>query len=51
MRVVVIGGTGLIGGAVADALAARHEVVRVGHRGGDLTVDITSAASVDAMFR
>ncbi|HEU0054031.1 MAG TPA: short chain dehydrogenase [Longimicrobium sp.] len=40
MRVIVIGATGTIGRAVADALSARHEVVRVGHSGGDLTVDI-----------
>ncbi len=50
MRVVVIGGTGLIGAAVADALAERHEVVRVGHRSGDHTVDIASPASIDALF-
>lgn len=51
MRVVVIGATGTIGAAVADALAERHEVVRVGNRSGELTVDMASAESVDALFR
>jgi NAD(P)-dependent dehydrogenase (short-subunit alcohol dehydrogenase family) len=33
MKVIVIGATGTIGKAVADALAARHEVVRVSRSG------------------
>ena len=39
MKVIVIGGGGTIGGPVADALSARHEVVRVGRR-VDEEVDI-----------
>ncbi|HYH81806.1 MAG TPA: short chain dehydrogenase [Longimicrobium sp.] len=50
MKVVVIGATGTIGGAVADALAPRHEVVRVGHSGGEHTADIEDAASLEALF-
>jgi NAD(P)-dependent dehydrogenase (short-subunit alcohol dehydrogenase family) len=52
MRVIVIGATGTIGSKVADALAARrHEVVRVGHRGGDLQVDIASKESIERFFQ
>src|SRR5215211_1342355 len=51
MRVIVIGATGTIGRAAADALAARHEVVRVGHSGGELRADLESPASLEALFR
>ena len=49
-RVIVIGATGTIGRAVADALSAGHEVVRVGHSGGEHTADIEDAASLEALF-
>lgn len=51
MKVLVVGATGAVGSAVAQALAARgHEVVRVGRTRGDLQVDITSDASVEALY-
>jgi NAD(P)-dependent dehydrogenase (short-subunit alcohol dehydrogenase family) len=50
MRILVIGGTGTIGSAVAEALGPRHEVVPVGHSTGDLQVDITSKASIEGLF-
>ena len=50
MRVIVIGATGTIGGPVADTLATRHEVVRVGHSGGEHTVDIGSKESIESLF-
>ncbi len=49
MRIVVIGATGTIGSAVADALADRHEVVRAS-RNGPARVDVDDGASVDAFF-
>ncbi|HVI76146.1 MAG TPA: hypothetical protein VM683_14270 [Anaeromyxobacteraceae bacterium] len=33
MKIVVIGASGTIGKAVADALAPRHEIVRAGSEG------------------
>ena len=39
MRVIVIGATGTIGTAVADALATRHEIIRASCK-GDVRVDI-----------
>lgn len=51
MKVIVVGATGTIGKAVVTELAKRHEVVRVGHRGGDLQVDVTSLESIAAMYQ
>lgn len=50
MRVLVIGATGTIGSAVADALSSGHEVVRVGRSRGDLRVDVEDKASIDALY-
>lgn len=49
MRVLVIGGSGLIGGAVSAALRGDHEVLEAS-RGGDLRVDITDAESIARLF-
>ena len=46
MRVAVVGATGLIGSAVAAALAERHEVVR-GSRSAGVRVDIGDASSIE----
>jgi uncharacterized protein YbjT (DUF2867 family) len=39
MRILVIGATGTIGRAVVDALAPRHEIVRISST--PITVDIS----------
>lgn len=49
MKVVVIGATGTIGKAVAEALAARHEVVRVSRK-GPVKADIEAPASLSRLF-
>jgi NAD(P)-dependent dehydrogenase (short-subunit alcohol dehydrogenase family) len=49
-KVIVIGATGTIGRAVADALATEHEVVRAS-RQGDVKVDIEDPRSIAALFR
>lgn len=52
MRVLVVGGTGLIGEAVADALEGRgHAAIRVGFRRGDATVDLADPSSILEMYR
>jgi NAD(P)-dependent dehydrogenase (short-subunit alcohol dehydrogenase family) len=51
MKIVVIGASGTIGRPLADALAKRHEVVRVAHTHGDYQVDITSRASLEQLFQ
>jgi NAD(P)-dependent dehydrogenase (short-subunit alcohol dehydrogenase family) len=50
VRILVIGATGTIGRAVAEALHTRHEVVPVAHRSGALTVDLASPDSIRALF-
>ncbi|MBB6548533.1 short chain dehydrogenase [Nonomuraea rubra] len=49
MKIIVIGATGTIGGAVTRALGPRHDVVRASRR-GPATVDLDDAASIDALF-
>ena len=50
MRILVVGATGTIGRAVADALAARHEVLRASRK-ADVTVDITIPDSIRDMYQ
>lgn len=49
MKIIVIGATGTIGRAVADALAKGHEVVRASRR-GDVAVDLEDKRSIAALF-
>ena len=51
MRIIVVGATGTIGKSVVAALAGRHEIVKVGHSGGDVQVDLANPASIETMFR
>jgi NAD(P)-dependent dehydrogenase (short-subunit alcohol dehydrogenase family) len=50
MKVVVIGATGTIGTEVVRRLVREHEIIPVGHRGGDFQVDITSKNSIEQLF-
>ncbi|KAG6336786.1 hypothetical protein ID866_2316 [Astraeus odoratus] len=50
MKIVIIGASGTVGRAVTEELSRRHEVIRVGRTRGDYQVDITSQASVKALF-
>lgn len=49
MKVLIIGASGLIGGAAAEALRAGHDVVEAS-RTGDFSVDITDAESIARLF-
>jgi enoyl-[acyl-carrier-protein] reductase (NADH) len=49
MRVIVVG-MGVIGTAVADLLSADHAVRRASRSAGDLRVDATSLASIEAFY-
>ncbi|GAA3561473.1 short chain dehydrogenase [Microlunatus spumicola] len=50
MRILVIGATGLVGGAAADALEAYGDEVLRASRSSALAVDLTDAASITALF-
>jgi len=49
MKIVVIGATGTIGTAVANALEPKHEVMRVS-RTGPIQADLKDSPSIDALF-
>lgn len=51
MKIIIIGATGTIGKKVTAAFEKEHEVVRVGAKSGDLQVDISSVASIEALFK
>lgn len=51
MKVVVVGGTGTIGKAVVSELKKNHEVIVVGHKNGDVLVDITNLDSIEKMYQ
>lgn len=50
MKIILIGATGTVGQAVARELGQRHDVIAVGHRGGQHQVDITSSESIRQLF-
>jgi NAD(P)-dependent dehydrogenase (short-subunit alcohol dehydrogenase family) len=51
MRILLVGGTGTIGAAAADALEGRgHDVVRVGARAGTPRVDLEDPESIRHLY-
>lgn len=50
MKILVIGATGLVGGAAADALEAFGDEVLRASQSSELAVDITDPASITALF-
>ncbi|MEH6446434.1 MAG: short chain dehydrogenase [Oceanospirillaceae bacterium] len=46
MNIVIIGATGTIGSAVANAFGEEHHVIRVGLTNGDYQMDINDEASI-----
>ncbi len=51
MRVLLVGASGAIGSAVRNELASRHEIISAGRHGADVSVDITSPESIEAMYQ
>jgi len=51
MKIIIIGAAGTIGKKVTAALEKDHEIIRVGARSGDVQTDITSPASIEALFK
>ena len=50
-NIIVIGASGTIGQAVADLLAQEHKVIRAAFSRGDVTVDLSDKASLEALFQ
>ncbi len=53
MKILIVGATGLIGGEVANALSANHEIISAGYSDddGDVKVDLGSKTSIETMFQ
>lgn len=51
MKIIVVGGTGVIGSAVVKELGQRHTIVVAGFRRGDVIVDIKDIASIEKMYQ
>lgn len=51
MKIIVVGGTGIIGSAIAKELSPRHSLIIVGHTQGDIQVDITNKKSIEKMYQ
>lgn len=50
MRILLVGGTGTIGSAVAEALAVDHDVVVAGHTRGQVQVDLADSSSITRLY-
>ncbi|MBM7068062.1 short chain dehydrogenase [Actibacterium sp. 188UL27-1] len=50
MKIIVVGAAGDIGRAACAELGARHDIIKVGRKSGDVQVDLANRASVDAMY-
>jgi NAD(P)-dependent dehydrogenase (short-subunit alcohol dehydrogenase family) len=50
MKILLIGATGTIGAAVAQALEARHEVLRASRTRSPLTVDLADPESIRRLY-
>lgn len=48
LRVLVVGASGTLGRAVATALGMRHDIVTAGRSSGDVRLDLTDPASIEA---
>lgn len=51
MKIVIVGGTGLIGTAVARELGKRHEIITVGHTHGDFNTDVLDKKSITDLYQ
>jgi NAD(P)-dependent dehydrogenase (short-subunit alcohol dehydrogenase family) len=51
MKIIIVGGTGTLGKAVAQELKKRHEIIVAGYRHGDVNVDIKDLNSIKHMYQ
>jgi NAD(P)-dependent dehydrogenase (short-subunit alcohol dehydrogenase family) len=50
MNILLIGASGTIGKRIHGRFTKKHEVVQASRSGGDISVDITDAASIEKMY-
>ncbi|MEP6849640.1 MAG: short chain dehydrogenase [Acidobacteriota bacterium] len=51
MKILLIGATGTIGKRIYDELSKKHGVIKASRKGEDVAVDITSAESIEEMYK
>jgi NAD(P)-dependent dehydrogenase (short-subunit alcohol dehydrogenase family) len=51
MKALLIGASGTIGKRIVEALSKKHELIKASRKGEDISVDITSASSIEAMYK
>jgi NAD(P)-dependent dehydrogenase (short-subunit alcohol dehydrogenase family) len=51
MRILIVGGTGTVGQAVAKELSPRHEIILAAYTQGDVQVDIADVNSIETMYK
>ena len=51
MKIIVVGAGGAVGKTAVDALAPRHEIIKVGRSSGDVQADIEDIDSIRAMYQ
>ena len=51
MKIILVGASGAIGNAAAEALSVRNEVIRVSRNSGDIRMDIEDVESIRAMYQ
>lgn len=51
MKIIVVGAGGAVGKTAVDALAQRHEIIKVGRSSGDVQADIEDIDSIRAMYQ
>jgi NAD(P)-dependent dehydrogenase (short-subunit alcohol dehydrogenase family) len=51
MKIIIIGGTGTIGEAVAKELGKRHDIIIVGTKSGDVHADISDSKTIENMYK
>src|SRR2546425_3031391 len=51
MKILLIGASGTIGRRIYKTLSKKHEIIRASRSGEDVEVDITSADSIETMYK
>lgn len=51
MKIIIVGATGTMGKYLSAAFEKEHQVIRVASKDADVQADITSAASIENMFK
>lgn len=51
MRILLVGASGTIGRRIYDELSKKHEVIKASRSAEDVAVDITSAHSIEDMYK